>query len=384
MLRATGTLLFIADGHPPTPRLEMQYTADGPPLQAAAVRRCTEIAREALERHAGVLVRDVTHEADASDETLMVASLLGAPMQIDNEAVGALVAYRSASAEPERTVRFDRHSQRFLSIIADQAAIALLSGRRLRTIQEDQRQIQQLNELIYRNEKLATLGEVSSKIAHEIRNPLTALGGFARRVLKSPNLSPPDREAAEIIVRETARLERILNDQLAFVRSARLTLAPTSLNAVVRDSQALLRQQLDGRRVTLRLHLDPALPSAMLDADRMKQVLVNLMMNAIEAIEATQASGILQITTRSIAGAVEAEIANTGPPIDPEVAQTLFMPFTTTKVEGTGLGMAVVNQIVVEHNGTIDVAANEPWGGIFTIRLPVEPPTVAVEAVSPA
>jgi signal transduction histidine kinase len=104
----------------------------------------------------------------------------------------------------------------------------------------------------------------------------------------------------------------------------------------------------------------------------MKQVLVNLMMNAIEAIEATQASGILQITTRAVNGTVEVEVANTGPPIDPRVAQTLFMPFTTTKVEGTGLGMAVVNQIVVEHNGTIDVAANEPWGGIFTIRLPVQ------------
>jgi signal transduction histidine kinase len=106
---------------------------------------------------------------------------------------------------------------------------------------------------------------VSSQIAHEIRNPLTALGGFARRVLKSSHLRPNDREAAEIIVRETARLERILNDQLAFVRSARLQLVPTSLNVIVRESQALLRQQLDGRRVNLRLHLDHALPSAMLD-----------------------------------------------------------------------------------------------------------------------
>jgi signal transduction histidine kinase len=292
-------------------------------------------------------------------------------MQIDNESVGVLVVYRSAGTDPERTVRFDRHSQRFLSIIADQAAIAILSGRRLRTIREDQRQIQQLNELLYRNEKLAALGEVSSKIAHEIRNPLTALGGFARRVLKSPQLDAKDREGVEIIVRETGRLERILNDQLAFVRSARLQIVPTSLNTLVRDVVALLRQQAEARRSVLHLHLDASLPVAQLDPDRIKQVMVNLIMNALEAIAPP---GIVQITTRAAPGAVEFEIANTGPAIDPEVAQTLFVPFTTTKQEGTGLGMAVVHQIVVEHHGSIQVRSEAPWGGIFTLRLPLQPP----------
>jgi signal transduction histidine kinase len=376
MLRATGTLLFIADHSTAEQlRLAMQYTADGPPLPEEAVEHCTEVARVALERHAGVLVRD-TSRGRRGDPSA-VASLLGAPMQIDNESVGALVVYRSSAADPERTVRFDRHSQRFLSIIADQAAIAILSGRRLQTIREDQRQIEQLNDLLYRNEKLAALGEVSSKIAHEIRNPLTALGGFARRLLKSARLADSDRDGVEIIVRETARLERILNDQLAFVRSARLQLAPTSLNVLVRECQALLRQQLEARQASLRLHLDPTLPIAVLDADRIKQVLVNLIMNAIEAIET---SGLVQIATRGSGEVVELEVANTGPPIDPEVATKLFMPFTTTKQEGTGLGMAVVHQIVVEHNGAIQVRSEPPWGGIFTLSLPIHPPAAAPPA----
>ncbi len=379
MLRATGTLLFIVENTAAEPRLAMQYTADGPPLQDAAVDRCTDLAREALERHAGVLVRDGGR--DAAGDPHNVATLLAAPMQIDNEAVGVLVVYRNTNADPERTVRFDRHSQRFLSIIADQAAIALLSGRRLQTIREDQRQIQQLNELLYRNEKLAALGEASSKIAHEIRNPLTALGGFARRVLKSKNVAPSDFEAIEIIVRETARLERILNDQLAFVRSARLQFAPIGLNQLVRDSTALLRHQFEVRHTTLRLQLDPALPEAVLDGDRVKQVLVNLLMNALEAV---QPNGIVQVTTRTVPDAVEFEVANTGTPIPPEVARTLFAPFTTTKQEGTGLGMAVVHQIVVEHNGMIQVASEPPWGGVFTIRLPVHRPVVAPEPGTPA
>jgi signal transduction histidine kinase len=367
MLRATGTLLFIVEGVSAEPRLAMQYAADGPPLLDAAVSRCTDIARESLERHAGVLMRDVV--VDTGSAGGVTASLLGAPMQIDNEAVGVLVVYRTPGADPTRTVRFDRHSQRFLSIIADQAAIALLSGRRLQTIREDQRQIQQLNEVLYRNEKLAALGEASSKIAHEIRNPLTALGGFARRILKSSGVTGVDREAVEIIVRETARLERILNDQLAFVRSARLQLAPTGLNPLVRDVQSLLRHQFEVRRATLRLQLDPALPDAAVDGDRVKQVLVNLLMNALEAVDA---GGIVQVTTRAAGHSVELEVANTGAPIAPELAQTLFLPFTTTKQEGTGLGMAVVHQIVTEHGGTIQARSQPPWGGLFTIRLPVQ------------
>src|SRR5262249_56550666 len=111
----------------------------------------------------------------------------------------------------------------FLTTGDERGATALQPGRRLDTIREDKKQIQQLNELLYRNEKPAALGEASSKTAHETRNPLPALGGFARRVLRSPRVGGEDREAVDIIVRETARLRRILNDQPPFVRRARLS-----------------------------------------------------------------------------------------------------------------------------------------------------------------
>ena len=190
-------------------------------------------------------------------------------------------------------------------------------------------------------------------------------------MLKSPKLNEADRNAVDIIVRETARLERILNDQLAFVRSARLQLAPTQLNQLVRDGQALLRQQLESHRVGLKLELDRDLPLAALDGDRVKQVLVNLLMNAIEAVEL---GGSILVSTRAEADAVELEVANTGPPIPPEIAATLFMPFASTKQEGTGLGLAVVHQIVIEHGGSIQVHSRKPWGSVFTIRLPLAPP----------
>jgi two-component system, sporulation sensor kinase E len=358
MLKAQGSLLFIAQGQPAEPRLEMQYHVAGAALPETMIQRCNELARSTLLGKSGTFNLQVDARAGRG---LVVADLVSVPMSIDQQVVGVLMVYRAADGAP-----FDRHSWRFLSIIADQAAIALLSGRRMQTIRYDQQQIEQLNELIYRNEKLAALGQASAKIAHEIRNPLTALGGFARRMLRSSNLEPQDREAAQVIVTETGRLERILNDQLAFVRSARLQRAPASLNDVVIESRTLLRPQLQAGRAELQVELDPRLPLATLDADRMKQVLVNLLMNAIAAV---QPQGTIRVVTRGLDGAVELEVSNTGPPIPAEVREMLFVPFVTSRQEGTGLGLAVVHQIVTEHGGTIQVLSDERWGTIFRIRL---------------
>jgi len=289
-------------------------------------------------------------------------------MSVENEVVGVLMVYRVAG-DPGRGT-FDAHSRRFLSIIADQAAMAVLSGRRLRTIRDDQRRIELLNELLYRNEKLAALGQASSKIAHEIRNPLTALGGFARRMLRSTSLATEEREAVQVIAHETARLERILNDQLAFGRSARLQREPTSLNEVVHESTMLLGQQLRVSTAELELVLDPDLPRASMDADRMKQVLVNLLMNAIAAVPA---GGRIRIATFAEPGAVVLEVANTGEPIPPQIRDSLFVPFMTTRQEGTGLGLAVVHQIVMEHEGRVEAVSQDPWGTIFRVHLPHHP-----------
>ena len=205
-------------------------------------------------------------------------------------------------------------------------------------------------------------------IAHEIRNPLTALGGFARRMLRSSNLGTSEHEAVRVIVDETARLERILNDQLSFVRSARLERRPRSLNALVRECATLLRQQLDDGGVELQLDLEARLPDAALDADRMKQVVVNLVMNAIDAVGG---AGRVRISTRRCEAHVELDVANTGPPIPPKRRATLFEPFSTNRPIGTGLGLAVVHQIVAEHEGRIEVLSEQEWGTVFRIQLAI-------------
>ncbi len=358
MVHADGSLLFVANSTPAELRLETQYHASAA-LPEASVHICSEIAGETLKTARGSGQRIETRGEPLLD-------LVSAPMRIDGEVAGVLVVYRRVGEGTPST--FDAHSRRFLSIIADQAAIAVLLGRRLQIIRDDQERIQSLNALLYRNEKLAALGEAASMIAHEIRNPLTALGGFARRILRSSNLKTSDREAVQVIVDESARLERILNDQLAFVRSARLERKSTSLNEIVRESRRLLRQQLRDTNAHLELDLAAEVPQIALDADRMKQVLVNLIMNALDA---TARSGRIRISTRVHEESVELDVANTGPPIPPEQRAALFEPFTTTRQEGTGLGLAVVHQIVTEHDGEIEVLSEHEWGTIFRIRLAV-------------
>lgn len=374
MLQADGSLLFVADDSSPDLRLEMQFHTSGTVLSDTSIRRCKEIATDALRASASVGQRTASN----SDNDAAL-DLVSAPMRIDNEVAGVLVVYRRAGDEGART--FDEHSRRFVSIIADQAAIALLSGRRLQTIRDDQRRIHSLNELLYRNEKLAALGEAASLIAHEIRNPLTALGGFARRMLRSSNLQRRDRQAARVIADEAGRLERILNDQLAFVRSARLQRSAMSINDLVRECETLLRQQLVDGGTELELELDSEIPEVALDADRMKQVLVNLLMNAIQAV---RGSGRVRISTRRRGSTIELDVANTGPPIAPERRATLFEPFATSRQDGTGLGLAVVYQIVTEHDGGIEVVSEREWGTIFRIRLGVGGAQRAVQPESPS
>ncbi|HZL84234.1 MAG TPA: ATP-binding protein [Candidatus Krumholzibacteria bacterium] len=363
VLHATGSLLYIAQGPKTPPRLEMQYHVDGESLPEAVTERCAEIARETLGRGPGARQTHVDGLTGVE-----AAEVVSAPMSSDNEVVGVLMLYRAVAATGRSA--FDRHSRRFLSIIADQAAIAVLSGRRVQTIRDDQRRIEVLNDLLHRNEKLAALGQASSKIAHEIRNPLTALGGFARRMLRTATLGAEEREAVEVIAQETSRLERILNDQLAFVRSARLQRASTSLNDLVHESTMLLRQQLRASRGELQLDLATELPPVEVDPDRMKQVLVNLLMNAIAAVPI---GGRIRVATCRADESVQLEVANTGEAIPAAVRELLFVPFMTTRQEGTGLGLAVVHQIVMEHGARIEVLSEAPWGTIFRLRFEISP-----------
>jgi two-component system, NtrC family, sensor histidine kinase HydH len=209
---------------------------------------------------------------------------------------------------------------------------------------------------------LASLGEMSAVLAHEIRNPLASLKGHAQLLeesLRDPAAERPRSKAARI-VDEAVRIERITTDLLDFVRQGELDRTPTDLGALV---QLSIAEVVPPAR--LRLTLPPAPVELPLDAPRMRQVIENLARNAVQT-----GDGPVEVTIAHHGARATVTIRDHGPGIPPDQAERIFEPFVTTRTRGTGLGLAIARRIVERHGGTI-TATNHPAGGaLFQLTLP--------------
>lgn len=229
--------------------------------------------------------------------------------------------------------------------------------------------------VIERQEKLASLGVFATGIAHEIRNPLTAIKVRLFSLKASHRAGTSDHEDLEVIENEIDRLERIVRDFLQFARPAEPDLQRISAAKLLRDAAQLLTSDLAKRSVTLKLELD-AEEVVRADADKMKQVLINFIQNAADSMKT---GGTITLRTRldkqTLQGrsvpAVVLEIADTGSGIPPEVQKRLFDPFFTTKESGTGLGLCIAARIVEKHGGVIDYQTQLNRGTTFSIVLPL-------------
>jgi two-component system NtrC family sensor kinase len=223
---------------------------------------------------------------------------------------------------------------------------------------------------IGQSEKLASIGRLAAGIAHEINNPLTGVMTFSHLLRKKPNLDDQDREDLDLVLRETARVREIVKGLLDFARQSPLERVPLDINEVIRHSMALLRSQKEFLRVTLEEDLTPDLPPISGDRNRLQQVLLNLSMNACEAMPE---GGQLRIATSAGDGWVAITVSDTGHGIKPEHLNRIFDPFFTSKPvgKGTGLGLSVTHGIVQQHEGTIEVESVEGKGTTFIVKLPV-------------
>lgn len=239
-------------------------------------------------------------------------------------------------------------------------------------------------------QKTAAWQEVAQRIAHEIKNPLTPIQLSAQRILRylgrvSGSRPAPEKtefeklaaECASLIEREVQTLESLVGEFSRFARFPSARLAPADVNPVVESAIALFRDRLEG--VTVRTDLAASLPPVRMDAELMRQVVVNLIDNAAEAMEGSRILQ-LRLATRAVGDgdAVEIEVSDSGHGISPADKDKLFLPHFSTKDRGTGLGLAIASRIIAEHNGTIRVEDNLPSGTRILIRFP------AVDAVAPA
>jgi len=216
-------------------------------------------------------------------------------------------------------------------------------------------------------EKMAAWREVARVLAHEIKNPLTPIQLMVQQIQDGVEAETGEdaqaiRECTDIINEEIEKLRSLVREFSDFARAAELHRRPAQLNELVADVAQLYPQQ------NLATTLAPGLPLANLDWDAMRRVLINLVENALQS--APQVSVHLQTLFGPDEQFVELRVADTGEGIPPEHVERIFEPYFSTKKTGTGLGLAIVKRIIVEHNGTIEVASERAEGSTFTLRLP--------------
>lgn len=247
------------------------------------------------------------------------------------------------------------------SPIFDQAHNFLGTVHILRDITE----VKLIREKLVNAERMAALGEVAARVAHEIRNPLVSVGGFAQRLERK--LDGNLKEYATIITSEVKRLEDILRDILGFVRQVRLSRAEVDMNALLRDVLSLVDSEVVERGVSVETTFGDV-PKLYIDPDRIKEALLNIFKNAIQAVVA---HGKIIVRTYTWGADVVIEIIDTGTGISEKDLPFIFDPFYTTKPSGTGLGLAITHRIIEEHNGRIKLESELGKGTTITILLPV-------------
>ena len=229
--------------------------------------------------------------------------------------------------------------------------------------------LQKAFEKLKRADRMAALGQISAGIAHEIRNPLGSIKGSVE--ILDPEIPPdhPKREFVAIIKEETARLNAIVNEVLKFARPLKPSVEPVSINELIESTLILFRKQAEYSKVELSTSLNQKLPTMRLDPSQMRQVLLNVILNAAQAMKE---GGRLTITSGiGENDSVAIEISDTGSGIEDENLDRIFDPFFTTKTQGTGLGLSISHQLVANHGGTITARNNPDRGVTIRIEIPI-------------
>jgi two-component system sensor histidine kinase HydH len=338
-----------------------------------------------------------------------------APLMAKGKVVGVIVVDNKFNEKP-----ISDEDLEFLSAFATHAGLAVENARVYTSLGDANREIQRSHHQLLQQERLAALGEMAAHVVHEIRNPLVAVGGFARRLAQRLASREPEGQYAQIIAREVDRLERIVQDVRGLSREINPTLADTDLHLLLQDCLVLFAEKIALQQVSVRLDLAEPWPMLRLDPTQIKQAIVNLVANALEAMlnggtltlatqiaeggpgeipdQATSPSGkderarqgdashpkpIDQSAARPAPGGwATLSVADTGGGIPQEILGEVFDPFFTTKEVGTGLGLSLVRRVVRAHGGHVEVNNRLGEGVTFRLWLPVATPAGAEDPAS--
>jgi len=245
-------------------------------------------------------------------------------------------------------------------------------------LRESREEIERLHRTqMSRAEHFATLGEMATGLAHEIRNPLAGIAGVIEIISRDLPSTSPAREVVKDVRQEIARINHIVTDLLQTARPHPPKVGKSDLNVTIEHAVMLARQQALARGVEISLQKEPSLPEVEHDSDQIHQVMLNLLLNALQAIDR---KGKVEVKLSLKNAAAVVEVIDNGRGIPSENLPNIFRPFYTTKGDGTGLGLSLARRIVEDHQGRIDVASTVGKGTTFAVVLPLKrtmPPVAA-------
>jgi signal transduction histidine kinase len=265
-----------------------------------------------------------------------------------------------------------------LQLFANESANAIENSRlyhelerRLVELRKVYQQHKQDQETLLRMERLSVMGETSAIVAHELRNPLVAIGGFARTLLRSLSPDDPNHQYATIITEEVSRLERIIHDLLDFVRPQKVRRKMVAANELVAETVRRYEGKMAENNIELVLDLQSPGVKVNVNPGEIQQVIQNLIVNAIQVLGE---GGGIQVRTRRLAGGLQVEVLDDGPGFAEDMADQIFSPFFTTKPSGSGLGLTICSQIIKAHGGVLSARPRASGGAIFSFILPLPKP----------
>lgn len=318
------------------------------------------------ERHAVLIVAGAGAVAICAVSMFVLAYLIQRPMVELQEKIGQV-----SEGNLDVAVSFSRRNDE----IGD---LGRNFNHMMQQLRESREEIERLHRTqMSRAEHLATLGELATGLAHEIRNPLAGIAGVIEIVGRDLPATSPARAVVKDVRLEITRISRTLTDLLETARPRRPEVRRSNLNTTVEHAVMLARQQVLSRPIKIELRKAADLAEVEHDSDQIHQVLLNLLLNAVQAMEG---AGTVQVEIGSRESYASVVVRDTGRGISAQNLPNIFRPFYTTKGGGTGLGLSLAHRIVEDHHGRIEVSSVVGKGSQFTVLLPFHMPTAHIAA----
>ena len=314
-----------------------------------------------------IIVKDAVKDPRVSNEfrkALGVNEFVCVPLIAKNEPIGVIVADNVYTAEPISDERVNT-----LTMFVNQASLAIENAETYKSLEDKIDQLTETQQRLIRSEKLAAIGSMSSYVAHEIRNPLVTIGGFAKTLSRFTFTDSKIKVNIDIIIEEVKHLEKILNNITDFAKPSKPEKIDVQLCEIMENTCLLMENYFQEKHITLQKKYETGVPEAPVDPTQIKQVFLNILMNAVESMPD---GGKLDVKIKSIDGSVKIYIVDAGKGMKQDVLQNIYDPFFTTKPSGTGVGLSVSLKIIEDHGGTIDAISEQGKGTTMLLTLPIK------------